>query len=346
MHRISSVILLAALFLSLPQRAQSCPDSTQVAADTSARAAATLVAILGGSLQLARTFTNQTQVPLFGAGHFLQRDWLKGTAYLGAELTLLLLRDKWQDRFASSSSVLYPDVRNDSAFSLKEGLSPLSNYYKQIDDLARITLVNVCFIELYSTYQSLHEKAFGINKVHMESSIPDLMLSPFKPKYLTSPWVFIPPLLGAGITYLSTKHGQPLSSVEHISMLNADFTPGQATRVVAGFNAPRYVMVASGEEMFFRGMLLTELTERTSPTIAVVSSSVLFGLWHVPYNGWTNGLGATVVGLYLGYRYESNGYDLGETIATHFWFDWVTKMVEFLIDPKSCFFAYSIRWKF
>ena len=172
------------------------------------------------------------------------------------------------------------------------------------------------------------------------------MLSPFKPKYLTNPWVFIPPIFGAGITYVSIKHDHRLSSVQSINMFNTDLTPNQATEFVAGSNGFRYMMVASGEEMFFRGMLHTELSERTSPTIAIASSSLLFGLSHVPSNGWGNGLGATLVGLYLGYRYENNGYDLGEGIATHFWLDWVDKMVEFLIDPKRCTFVYSISWKF
>ena len=97
--------------------------------------------------------------------------------------------------------------------------------------------------------------------------------------------------------------------------------------------------------MYYRGIVQTELTERLHPSLALAVSSLLFGASHIPNQGLGISSAATVVGGYLGYRYKSNGYDLGEVIATHFWLNFLPSVVEFIKDPTSTGFVYKINWK-
>ena len=118
-----------------------------------------------------------------------------------------------------------------------------------------------------------------------------------------------------------------------------------ASTAKRSFSNYKHVLTAAGEEMYFRGIVQTELTERLHPNIALVVSSLLFGAWHIPNNGLGSSIGSTVGGGYLGYRYKSNGYDLGEVIATHFWINVVGNVVEFMKDPSGNSFVYKINWK-
>jgi membrane protease YdiL (CAAX protease family) len=157
--------------------------------------------------------------------------------------------------------------------------------------------------------------------------------------------VFAPVILAGVASYIDASNNKPLSSARTIEMFNSAFSPTGAAMVHGGVDAYRYMMVASGEEMFFRGALQTELTERTHPTVALGLSSLLFGAWHIPNNGVAGALAATAGGLYLGYRYQESGYDLGEVIATHFWLDFIVSVMEFARNPRDARFVYGITWK-
>jgi membrane protease YdiL (CAAX protease family) len=73
------------------------------------------------------------------------------------------------------------------------------------------------------------------------------------------------------------------------------------------------VLAGSAEELFFRGYMQTRLGQRVSPALAVVVTSLAFGLLHLE---WIHGLLAFVLGLYLGWITEVAGSAL-PAIACH-----------------------------
>jgi membrane protease YdiL (CAAX protease family) len=315
---------------------QPPPDSLRTAAGIS----------MGiGALVEGISINIHTPIPYFGAGHFIQGEWLSGAAYLGSELGMVILENALRDRVSPGDAGRFPPVSN-STLSLKtEGLGPASHAFQQYAEVAHQTQFYVRLLDFYDAYRGFHARTSILNKVQLsDQSVPGLMLSPFKPRYLTNPWVFGPLLLAGVSSYIDSRSDKSLSSAGEITMLNARFTPTGAAVGHGVIDAYRYMLVASGEEMFFRGAIQTELTERTEPAVAVGVSSLLFGAWHIPNNGIGGALAATLGGLYLGYRYEESGYDLGEVIATHFWLDFVTSVVEFIQNPRNGRFVYSITW--
>lgn len=292
------------------------------------------------------TITSHTIIPYLGVGHYVQGDWLNGTLYLGSELGLLFLENSLRDRAGAADFGRYPSFANRELFVKSRGLSPSSHAVNLYADLAHHSAFYVRLLDFYSAYKGFHGRTAARNKVRLsDESIPDLMLSPFKPKYLTDPWVFGPAVLASVVSILGERHDRPLSSATSLTMFNSPFAPAEAAFLHGGVDAYRYMLVASGEEMFFRGALQTELTERADPVVAVGVSSLLFGAWHIPNNDVGGALAATAGGLYLGYRYTASGYDLGEVIAIHFWLDFIVSLVEFIQNPGDGRFVYGITWK-
>lgn len=302
--------------------------------------------LAAGCIVEGASIITQYPIPYFGLGHFLQKQWKSGILYSASELALIFLEYNLRNKIESADFTRYPNISTKSIYAQRNGLSQLSNAYHSYAELIRHTAYYFRMIDFFDAYKTLHNERAVYNKVKFyNSSIPDLVISPFKPKYLSNPWVFVPIVITGVAAYLSSSSDKPLSSAAEVTMFNKTFSPSRAALFLSAINAFRYLMVASGEEMFFRGVVQTELTERFDPTIALITTSVLFGLWHIPNNGVSGGLIGAAAGLYLGYRYTANGYDLGEVIATHFWLDWLPGVVELIRNPKESRFIYSINWK-
>lgn len=73
------------------------------------------------------------------------------------------------------------------------------------------------------------------------------------------------------------------------------------------------VLAGSAEEIFFRGYMQTRLGQRLRPSLAVLVTSVAFGLLHLE---WIHAVLAFALGLYLGYVTELAGSAL-PAIACH-----------------------------
>jgi membrane protease YdiL (CAAX protease family) len=324
---------------------QNLKDSTSASLIDQGQETSAFVAL--GALVEGVTILTKYPIPYFGIGHFLQKEWLAGSIFFGSELGLMFIKKDLKDRIGPSDFTKYPNISNNNEFYKRTGLSQRSKAIQEYSEIASQSLFYLRMIDFYSSYRTLHNKNSATNKIQLDNtSIPSLLLSPFKPKYLINPWVFVPIILSGIGSYIDANNDKPLSSANNIAMLDDVYSPNQALLFSAGINAYRYLTVAGGEEMFWRGAVQTELTEKMNPTFAIVTSSLAFGLWHIPNNGVGNGLIAALAGLYLGYRYNENGYDLGEVIATHFWLDWLPSIVELIRNPRNSRFVYSISWKF
>jgi membrane protease YdiL (CAAX protease family) len=177
-----------------------------------------------------------------------------------------------------------------------------------------------------------------------KESVPSLLLSPFKWRYLKSPWVYVPLVVGGAVGFLGGNN-KSLSKAERVTMFGHRYTPAKSAVVLQGVQTYRYLMVGAGEELYFRGILQTELTELTNPKVGLIVSSLLFGLWHIPNNGAGSGLGASLGGAYFGYVYKRNGFDIGSPVALHFWGDFLGMLIEYIRNPQDGHFVYSISWR-
>lgn len=341
---ITFFLFFAVVLACIPQLSYSQEESENASANKQKNRRPLFVA--AGSLIEIFSLAYNYPVPYLGLGHFFQKDWMKGSFYFGSEVSLFLLRNGFSDKVGARNYQLYPDISNDTVYFRRQGLSQSANKYEEYADLAHHSLYYLRLIDFFSSYRLLHKRTSRTNKIQIDGrGIPSLMLSPFKPKYLKNPWVWGPIVIAGIVGYFSSGSDKPISKASSIIMFGKQYTPVQATLLTAGIKAYRYTLVATGEEMFFRGVIQTELTELTSPVLAVTLSSLFFGLMHIPDHGLSGGLIATAAGLYLGYRYQKSRYDLGEVIGIHFWLDWLPTVIEFVRNPKKGDFVFGISWE-
>ena len=141
-------------------------------------------------------------------------------------------------------------------------------------------------IEIYSTYRNLHARTASTNKVKpKQTSIPSLAMSPFKWHYLKNPWVYAPMVIAGGGSFLFSPSEKPLADAQEIVMFGNRYSPYRALFLLSATIAYKQVLTATGEEMYWRGIVQTELTERLHPSLALAISSLLFGAWHIPNKG-------------------------------------------------------------
>ena len=106
--------------------------------------------------------------------------------------------------------------------------------------------------------------------------------------------------------------GQCLDSLTTLAGLGDKGTLAAIRSVLADAAGPELflavlvisVVAGSAEELFFRGYMQTRLGQRLPPVVAVVVTSVAFGLFHLE---WLHALLAFVLGLYLGWITEVAG---------------------------------------
>ena len=150
-----------------------------------------------------------------------------------------------------------------------------------------------------------HEFAF----IEKEESVQDLLRAPIRFSELTKPTVFIPLGVLAGLSLLAPK-GKKGENGNHATGLDrAVWTSGLSYG--AGV----------GEEALFRGWVMPNLHAATqSPWGSNVIQGVLFGALHYSEANPIP-IAQTLLGVYFGWRTQTTGYSLQESIFIHFWWD-------------------------
>ena len=306
---------------------------------------------LSGLVETQAVYDIYSPIPYMGIPALYENKRFKALSYAALNLSGYKMKDHFSPRAHRSrydfDTTLYPNRSTPTTFfQYRAGLSPRFSRDESFFNLTRHGLYYMRLIEIYSTYRNLHARTASTNKVKpKQTSIPSLAMSPFKWHYLKNPWVYAPLAIAGGVSFLFSPSEKPLSDAQEIVMFGNRYSPYRALFLFSATVAYQQVLTATGEEMYYRGIVQTELTERLNPNVALAISSLLFGAWHIPNKGLKISIGATVAGGYFGYRYRSNGYDLGEVIATHFWINAVAGIVEFMKDPTSSGFVYKINWK-
>lgn len=306
---------------------------------------------LSGLVETQAVYDIYSPIPYMGIPALYENKRFKALSYAALNLSGYKMKDHFDPKSHRSrydfDATLYPNRSTPTTFfQYGAGLSPRFYRDESFFNLTRHGLYYMRLIEIYSTYRNLHARTASTNKVKpKKTSIPSLAISPFKWHYLKNPWVYAPMVIAGGVSFLFSPSEKPLSDAQEVVMFGNRYSPYRALFLFSATVAYKQVLTATGEEMYYRGIVQTELTERLNPNLALAISSLLFGAWHIPNQGLRISIGATVAGGYFGYRYKNNGYDLGEVIATHFWLNAVTGVVEFMKDPTSSGFVYKINWK-
>lgn len=214
-----------------------------------------------------------------------------------------------------------------------------------------IAAQNLWFYSIFDAYRDARvlRNDAGYQHPITRESLDELVLAPFDPRVLKSPWVWggVPIALGVGLgfSYLVDKesfdNAKTIRDLDKVNVFGHRFNRGTGFAAGSAYFVSMFAPVGVGEEALFRGVIQTEMEERLGPTWGLVAASAIFGSVHT-FNFLQNdpktALVAvpliSVVGSSLGLAYQHTGYKLKTSVAMHFWYDTLLSMAAFALDPE------------
>ncbi len=181
-------------------------------------------------------------------------------------------------------------------------------------DLVFSIWLNNKFLSSYDAYKSRKDK--GNNGISPKDDLSDLWLAPFDWKYLSRPTTYVPMLVAA---FVGSNRDSVYAIRRSSDVSDSSLYAGSAFMSEAS---------AVGEEAFFRGYVNTEMSDNYGEDIGLWGSSLIFGLAHSGEGNQADFLTATGIGGYLGWLHQRNGYELGESVAVHYWFNFILAVAE------------------
>ncbi len=145
--------------------------------------------------------------------------------------------------------------------------------------------------------------------IETEESVQDLLMAPIRFSEMTKPTVFIPLGLLAGLSLLGPKGKKGEKGNRASGIDRGVWTSG------ISYGA------GVGEEALFRGWMMPNLHASTQSALGSNAiQAVIFGAAHYA-EGQPLPIAQALMGGYLGWRTQANGYSLRESIFIHFWWD-------------------------
>lgn len=280
----------------------------------------------------------------FGAGHLLAKNWGPGVGFAASEAGLMAWRHALSGRIGPQDFRTYPIVNSDTLVTRTYGRSPARQWDLRKREFAYHTAYYVKMIDIAESYRSIHKRSPRATVGLDQTNLFRLAAAPVVPNDLASPWALVPIALAGASGFFQERSPRPLGEVESITIFGKQSSRGSAVFKQLGYDAGTLLSTALGEELFFRGLVQTEATERWGHKTGLTVSTLAFGAFHLPNKGVGGAAIATVAGAYFGHRYRKNGYKLGELVAMHFWVDFLPTAIQFLRDPRSGSSVYDVRW--
>lgn len=191
----------------------------------------------------------------------------------------------------------------------------------QLRSLSSQATLAAGFMSAYHSFRTYAETSGDRRYEYIKNNgdtIEDIMLAPFKFKFLKRSTTYLPLLLGAAL----------LVAAEHKDMRSID---GSHTGFILGTSYQAGV----GEEAFFRGFLYPYMTTSLNSNFwGNVLSSTLFGAAHISSDN-PFPLFQTAFGMYDAYVTKKNNWSIQESIFLHFWWDVLAFSIAYSTDTNN-----------
>lgn len=184
-------------------------------------------------------------------------------------------------------------------------------------------------LHMYNTFYHYQQACLAVKDSERELHSPqklytggwdDVLFAPFKPKNLTSPWVFGSILLATGaLAY----------SYHNTDITRNSYRPSNTEQTLSGLNSILLVPLGSsfGEEALFRGFMQREFNLYTDSTLAaILMQTSIFTVMH-PESHY---LPALAGGLFFGFLTQHFNGNIEPSIAAHFWIDMISGVFDYL----------------
>jgi len=212
------------------------------------------------------------------------------------------------------------------------------------------------FYGIFASYRDarLARGDYGARFPVAKEGLGDLLIAPFNPHVLKSPWVWagLPAMLGAavGASYVISRATSNRASValrtlsdgKGVSFFGNHYGTAEGFALGEAYNTSMFLPVAVGEESLFRGAVQAGLSESLGLWQGWALGSAIFGAAHTfNFIGDENGVKEAafavpylmVTGSYLGYLYINSDFSLLRGVAVHFWYDFLLATIDFIEDP-------------
>lgn len=260
-----------------------------------------------------------------GLGHLYLREPGRGAIFLGAEAAEL-------GAIVTTITTSGWDPENPADTRYQRALLPTA------------WLQNTHLLGVYDAWRIARMRApAGTWRTIPEPSTARMLLAPFSGRQLTRPAVVVPLALvwgvGIGLATQVESGEAKYTELTRIPVFSREVDREVALAVAGGYYSATFYSVGIGEEALFRGVIQTALEERWGPTWGWVAATAFFASLHAA-NGATLGesaiaVGATsLIGGYLGWLYQRDGYDLTGPVFFHVWYDVGIGITTFLLDPE------------
>jgi membrane protease YdiL (CAAX protease family) len=235
-----------------------------------------------------------------GLGQALQGDYATAAAHFGV--------------FAASVGTWYhyqskPDFIDDDIRYQDPNKETINQTTLRRDFAARLA-TDTALYSSYAAYRDGRAKdPRGYRTPAPKESLGNLAVSPFRWDYLSRPTTFIPIGIQA-LAVFGSKHGYGIYRYPDVSKDQLHL-----------YNVTANEFTGVGEEAFFRGFLNNDLSDRWGNGWGLAGSSAIFGLAHTGQGDTANSLEAAAAGVYLGWVHQRNGFQAGEGVAIHYWWN-------------------------
>ena len=176
------------------------------------------------------------------------------------------------------------------------------------EDFALRLATDTALYSGFGAYRDARERDARVYRTPApKESLSDLAVAPFSWEFLSRPTTFVPLALQA---WAASRSNYGIYRADDVSQ-----------RDLHVYNVTANEFTAVGEEGFFRGFLNNELSDRWGDGWGLTWSSLLFGIAHTGQGQTANAFEATLAGAYLGWMQQRNGFQIGEGVALHYWFN-------------------------
>jgi len=178
----------------------------------------------------------------------------------------------------------------------------------------------------------------------------ELLKAPFEPDKALCPFVL---LMGAlGIADGASTHvsgTKVFNDIFHVRALGTKMSRDQGTLYYETMSFGASYGAGVAEEMIFRGEILPLLDYKLGKEAGLAITAATFGAAHALNPGLGNPLSevvfATLAGLAFGHEVQEDNYNIGKSVAGHFWYDFLAMTTNWLLDPASNPIGIGIEFK-
>jgi membrane protease YdiL (CAAX protease family) len=212
--------------------------------------------------------------------------------------------------------------------------------------------IDLDYLSIFDAYQlsRLFVRNRGYRTPLTYTSAGSLIKAPFQKEYILRTGTIIP----LGIVVLLSAIGYTIDRDAGTTFTQVDPVlfgqpRGRPQAFFLGTGAAGAISMGAGvgEEAFYRGVLQNELSVYLGPLLGWVSASALFGLAHYQQSQSMDKVYFTsALGAYLGLLYHHNQYDLRQSVAVHFWWDFFLFLESFLGRPNAGSHLLNVRFNF